>query len=145
MELSPGLPTAPPCADLENAGPRKTTIASSPKGDRPVAADADRFSVTTKLTLAVAVTALGVGGTPRRASPALCRSAKSSGKWRAAGGPGEGRQVSAHSGLPSAPKLSEKKMSRCREGKLQREKLHFSAGLRARCLALMAPFVCPKS
>ena len=74
MELSPGLPTAPPCADLENAGPGKTTIASSPRGDRPVAADADRFSVATKLTLAVAVTALGVGGTPRRASPALCLS-----------------------------------------------------------------------
>lgn len=74
-----------------------------------MAADADRFSVTTKLTLAVAVTALGVGGTPRRASPELCRSAKSSGKRRAAGGPGEGRQVSAHSGPPSAPKLSEKR------------------------------------
>lgn len=77
MELSPGLPTAPPCAELEKTGPGKATIGLFPRGDRPVAADADRFSVTTKMILAVAVTPLGVVGTTRRASPALCHSAKS--------------------------------------------------------------------
>ena len=50
-----------------------------------MAADADRFSVTTKMTLAVAVTPLGVVGTTRRASPVLCHSAKSSGERRVLG------------------------------------------------------------
>lgn len=97
-------------------------LASSPRGDRPVAADADLFSVITKLTLAVGGGGRpGGGGTTRRASPALCHSAKSSGKRRAAGGPGEGRQVGAHCGPPLPQRCLKKDVKTQREQATERK------------------------
>lgn len=81
----------PSCAELENAGPGKATI-GLPRGDRPVATDGDHFFCDHKADPGCRG-GPGGEGTTRRASPALCHSAKSSGERRAAGGPGEGRQV----------------------------------------------------
>ena len=60
MELSPRLPIAPPCADLENVGPAKATVSLFlQRGQTPVTTGANCFSVPQQLTLGVALAALG--------------------------------------------------------------------------------------